>query len=241
MPARSVDDAVRRRVVLVAVLLVLALGVTLLGAARWTGARWHVTAATPAAENVTAVGPTGTETPDALSLLRGDDTGARLFAWILVGLAAAVVVVAVVLLARRWVARRPAPAGPLAVPEVVTLAEEPEPTPDVERVKRGFERAFAELAASRPPSDAIVAAWLGLEEAAQDAGISRRPSETPTELTSRLLTALDVDPDASTTLLDLYQRVRFGGREASAADVATAQRCLETMTSGWQRGSRWAR
>ena len=40
-------------------------------------------------------------------------------------------------------------------------------------------------AEQRDPADAIVRAWLGLQETAEESGIVRHPAETPTEFTSR--------------------------------------------------------
>jgi hypothetical protein len=57
-----------------------------------------------------------------------------------------------------------------------------------------------------PPSDAVIAAWLELEQVAAGSGHSRRAHQTPTEFTN----ALDVDTEAVDTLRALYQKARFG-------------------------------
>ncbi|KJK52341.1 hypothetical protein UK23_04295 [Lentzea aerocolonigenes] len=66
----------------------------------------------------------------------------------------------------------------------------------------------------RPPRDAVIAAWLALEEAEE-----RLPHQTPTEFTAKL----GVD---ATVLKNLYQRARFGHEDVSAEQAQEAQREL---------------
>jgi len=91
--------------------------------------------------------------------------------------------------------------------------------------------------AGGPPSDAVVRAWLVLEESAAESGTARRPDQTSTEFTADVLAAHDVDPAALRTLRSLYQRARFA-ESASAtvteadADAAAAalDRIADTLT-----------
>ncbi|MEV6241592.1 DUF4129 domain-containing protein [Lentzea sp. NPDC051838] len=69
----------------------------------------------------------------------------------------------------------------------------------------------------RPPRDAVIAAWLALEEAEE-----RLPHQTPTEFTERL----GVD---ATVLKNLYQRARFGHEDVSAEQAQEAQRELSRI------------
>lgn len=62
---------------------------------------------------------------------------------------------------------------------------------------------------SGEPRNAIVACWLRLEEAVTDAGVRPHPAETSTELATRVLHALDVDPRAVGTLVRLFHEARF--------------------------------
>lgn len=86
-----------------------------------------------------------------------------------------------------------------------------------------------------PPSDAVIRAWLGLEESAAECGTERRPDQTSTEFTADVLAAHDVDPGALTTLRSLYQRARFGEpdtvteRDVDAA-VTALDRIADTLT-----------
>ena len=79
----------------------------------------------------------------------------------------------------------------------------------VQRVEKALQE-FTEHP-QRPPRDAVIAAWLALEEAEQ-----RLPHQTPTEFTEKL----GVD---AAVLKDLYQRARFGHEDVSAAQARQAQ------------------
>lgn len=112
-------------------------------------------------------------------------------------------------------------------------ADEVDAAAELPALREGFDRAAQALRDEREPRDAVVQAWLGLEEAARDAGVSRRPSETATELTTRLLARVSSDEQAARTLRDLYLRVRFGGYEPGPADVATAREALAALVAAW--------
>jgi hypothetical protein len=86
-------------------------------------------------------------------------------------------------------------------------------------VRQRVEKALQEFTAHphRPPRDAVIAAWLALEEAEQ-----RLPHQTPTEFTERL----GVD---ATVLRNLYQRARFGHEEVTGAQAAEARRELDRI------------
>jgi Domain of unknown function (DUF4129) len=80
------------------------------------------------------------------------------------------------------------------------------------RLRRAAQRARDKLA-NRPGGllgDAVVAAWLRLEEAAAHEGAGRAPHQTATEFTTALLSRYAADEAALTQLRELYQRARFG-------------------------------
>ncbi|MGM1063543.1 DUF4129 domain-containing protein [Saccharothrix sp. Mg75] len=91
--------------------------------------------------------------------------------------------------------------------------------------------ALAELRADRggPPGDAVVAAWLALERAAEDSGVPRRGHQTPTEFTGDLLARHRVDEEATGALRRAYQRARFGVAEVTEEDARTAAEALERV------------
>jgi hypothetical protein len=85
----------------------------------------------------------------------------------------------------------------------------------------------------RDPADAIVRAWLGLQETAEESGITRRAAETPTEFTSRILRGAFADDRAIKTLLRLYLRTRFGDHPATQEDVAAVRAALQELLRTW--------
>jgi hypothetical protein len=129
-----------------------------------------------------------------------------------------------------WVRPRSSP----AVADVARPVEpEPEPGPDVPLLRSGIEMALQMLDEEREPSDAIVRAWLGLQETAEQSGIVRGAAETPTEFTSRILGRAFADDRAARTLLRLYLRSRFGDHPATADDVEAAREALRALAESW--------
>jgi hypothetical protein len=80
--------------------------------------------------------------------------------------------------------------------------------------------------ADGPAGDAVIAAWLTLERAAQDSGVPRQGHQTATEFTGDLLRRYRVDEEATGTLRRVYQRARFGTAEVTDADARTAADAL---------------
>ncbi len=104
------------------------------------------------------------------------------------------------------------------------------------RLRRAAEKARTELAARTggPPGDAVVAAWLRLEEAAELEGAGREPHQTATEFTTALLARHTTSEPALDELRELYQRARFGppglvGEDDAAAALAALDRILHAL------------
>jgi Domain of unknown function (DUF4129) len=154
-------------------------------------------------------------------------------AWIVVGL----LVVALALLLWRWWTGRPSRASTerhgTAVAAVSQVPAVPEPEPDAPALLTGLELALRVLDEQRDPADAIVRAWLGLQEAAQESGIVRQPAETPTEFTSRIMSRAIADDRPVRTLLRLYLRTRFGDHPVTDNDVAAVRAALEELVAAW--------
>jgi len=108
-----------------------------------------------------------------------------------------------------------------------------EPEADLPTLHRGLLRASDVLESTREPRDAIVRAWMGLQEAAEDSGVRRRPAETPTEFTTRVFQSVDADRAAATALLRVYLRVRFRAGGATQSDVAVARDAIERLQKTW--------
>ncbi|GAB3612694.1 DUF4129 domain-containing protein [Humibacter ginsengisoli] len=166
---------------------------------------------------------------------------AELQLWLLWAALAAIVVAGIlVYLIRRFLRRsrvitepRDGRVSAVSAPTADTRTDDP----IAPVVVRGIDRAIALLDDAREPHDAIVRAWLGLQEAAEASGAGRRPSETPGEYTTRIIARFGTDRDAALTLLDLYQGVRFGGHEVDASTVESARACLARLRDSWHEST----
>ncbi|ROP38525.1 DUF4129 domain-containing protein [Saccharothrix texasensis] len=156
----------------------------------------------------------------------GSATAGSLLVFLIVLIAVAVIGV-VWLLVSLGVFRRRRRRGRGVAVDAPDLPEE-HATPPPILVRRAAE-ALEELRdhANGPPGDAVIAAWLSLERAAQDSGVPRQGHQTATEFTGDLLRRYRVDEHAAGTLRRVYQRARFGTAEVTAADARTATEALE--------------
>lgn len=107
--------------------------------------------------------------------------------------------------------------------------------PDVPALRRGAAAARSVLDKKAVPTDAIIAAWVELEEAAASSGVPRHPAQTPSEFTAAILAATTAEEAAATELLTLYRRARFAaGDKSGAHEVARASECLTRLAESWQ-------
>jgi hypothetical protein len=137
----------------------------------------------------------------------------------------------------RWWGAHRLPAAPLSPRPAVAATQAlaaPEPEPEPEALLSGIALALSVLDEQREPGDAVVRAWLGLEQTAEESGIVRRPSETPTEFTSRILRGAFAEDAALRTLLRLYLRSRFGDHPVTAADVSEVRDALQQLLASWR-------
>ncbi|HEX3679353.1 MAG TPA: DUF4129 domain-containing protein [Galbitalea sp.] len=150
---------------------------------------------------------------------------------------AILVVAALAAIVLLWIRKHPRRGTPRQFSIVDSDAEDvlvgQEAAPDLPTLRRGLALASDALETDRTPRDAIVRAWVGLQEAAEDSGVSRRPSETPTEFTARVFTAVNANRTAADTLLALYLRVRFGRHPADAEDLRSARDAVEALRASW--------
>lgn len=79
------------------------------------------------------------------------------------------------------------------------------------------------------PRNAIVACWLGLEDAAASAGSARDPAETSAEFTARTLSTYAVDDAAITALSALYREARFSEHPLTETHRSTAVDALHRL------------
>lgn len=174
--------------------------------------------------------PLPTEPPNAAVQ---DILGAVLL--VVMGIAAALVLYGLVRLLRRLWQDRPLRRQPTDAPETSRAGiAEPEEAVAAPVVRRGVAGALRTIEHHPVPSDAIVAAWVGLEETAADAGLRRGVSETPGEFALRLMSMQSAAAAPATRLLELYERVRFGGLEAGETERALARAALQEIEEEWR-------
>ena len=160
----------------------------------------------------------------------GDGLDLSWVRWVFVGLGVTAVMIVIALLVARWLAvRKMQESQPDEDLEVVGDIK-----PHLPTLQQGAAKAEERLLAIGNPTDAIVAAWLALEEAADTSGVHRQPSQTPTEFTSDVLASTGIDPDPVRRLLALYLRARFGATPSSAADLEAARQCVRELAENWQ-------
>lgn len=180
--------------------------------------------------------PTPTLPPEP-SIVAGVLGAIMLAVLILLGLVGVVLLIlwAVRALIRAWrnrpLQRRDGDSVGFAMAEAPSVAD---PHVITTVIQRGIAGALQQIDSRPVPTDAIIAAWMGLEESAADAGLTRGRSETPGEFTVRIITwRTGISADAK-ILLRLYERVRFGGHVADEEDRATARAALRSIEAGWR-------
>lgn len=104
-------------------------------------------------------------------------------------------------------------------------------------LRQGLVSAQHLLDTVRDPTDAVLAAWVALEQAAERSGVPRRPADTPTEFTVQVLSSTEADAAAVGTLLRLYHRARFSVGGVGPAAVTEARGCLDVLARSWSRFS----
>lgn len=147
--------------------------------------------------------------------------------FVLAGLAVAVMLVLLILRNRRT--RAPQVQGGERDVAAETSLEDQVPI-----MRAGTEHARSALTdPDVEPAEAIIAAWLALEDAAARSGMRREPSDTPTELTVQVLQRTQADPGATTELLRLYHRARFGVAPVGPSERAGAVDALNALAASW--------
>jgi len=80
------------------------------------------------------------------------------------------------------------------------------------------------------PRNAIVAAWVQLEEYAAGHGLPRDPADTPAEFVTRALAVYDLDEAVIERFADLYREARFSTHPMEERHRDEARACLEHLT-----------
>jgi len=214
--------------------LVLVAAVIFGGAPVFTGPIWAPGLSAPSAPPMTQ--PPQTSGPTQPPVGRGGGGPLVMIVLAVIGALLAALVLYLVLRVIRARLRRahPPALGSLEPAEIETSAVvEDEADAAAPVMRHGLQLALDALEEEREPSDAVVRAWLGLQEAAEISGVQRRAAETPTEFTTRVLTRVHADGGAARELVDVYQSVRFGGHPITSRDVALAHDAVTRLLASW--------
>ena len=113
-------------------------------------------------------------------------------------------------------------------PEHIEFDVLDDPEPMVEEIRRDADEQF-ELLLGGHPRNAIVACWDRFEEQAERVHASRRPWETSSEFTLRLLEAVSADAAAVSRLEALYREARFSEHDIDEGRRQSAVEALRTI------------
>jgi len=108
-----------------------------------------------------------------------------------------------------------------------------EAVPAAPVLEQGVARAARLLEDDRvPPGDAVIAAWVALEESAARTGVVRDRAQTASEFTVDVLGRTRADPAATSRLLQLYLAARYSEHRLTPQDVAAARDALARIADG---------
>jgi hypothetical protein len=113
-------------------------------------------------------------------------------------------------------------------PEDIDFDVLEDPAPLVEEMRRDAAEQF-EMLLGGTPRNAIVASWDRFEEQAERVGAARKPWETSSEFTLRLLDAVSADPPAVARLAGLYREARFSEHEITEDNRQAAVEALRAI------------
>ncbi|MDO5662267.1 MAG: DUF4129 domain-containing protein [Brachybacterium sp.] len=142
-----------------------------------------------------------------------------------------ILLVLVVLVVRRLLEmRRPreAPEPPVEESEAMRVQD----------VQIALEEARGTLRTEQLPADAIVRAWLTLEDAVRSAGVARRPNQTTSEYVVRVLADVDLDERDLADFADLYRRSLFDAEPVGETDRERAGQLLDRLAAQLGGGAR---
>jgi Domain of unknown function (DUF4129) len=186
----------------------------------------ELTAATPAPDVVPDTGPE--QAPDLAVLEEPPPDLTWVRRAVVVALAAVLLVLLVRWALRRQLPARPPPSDPLPARAPVA-GPGADREPDLRVLTEGARDAVRHLTAAASPADAVIAAWVALEDAAARSGVTRERSSTATEFALDVLDRTAADPAAARILLALYLRARFDDQPLLGEDVDAAARAAGAL------------
>jgi hypothetical protein len=141
---------------------------------------------------------------------------------------AGVLMLAVVLTVMRWLLTRDWRRRRERDPEEVAFDPLDAPAALAGAIAAGAGRQ-RELLATGSPRNAIVACWHDFEESAEAARVRRKPWETSSEFTIRVLDRLSADDAAVLLLAELYRDARHSGHHVTEDSRRAAAEALDAI------------
>lgn len=190
------------------------------------------------------VSPPAADDSDALAALRASEAAGRdgwgwvrPLAYVVEGLLALLAVAALIWLGRRagrwlreWWRARGTRSGPRAPTPVAFEAVDDRAALAEALAARAGRRE--RLLTTGTPRNAIVAAWVDLEQSAAAAGVRREAWQTSAEFVLAMLDAVGADPAAVLRLSELYREARFSDHPLDEGHRDDARRALAVVHAG---------
>lgn len=105
------------------------------------------------------------------------------------------------------------------------------PPQDMDEIAEIARTALNDLSGAKPSKNVIVRCYLDMNHAVgEKRGLVRDAATTPAEFSVRL-EAMGLPLDAVHGLTEVFERVRYGGRDASPEEIKEAKRCLTQILS----------
>lgn len=158
-------------------------------------------------------------TPFAQQQIQISPAFARVVQLLCLALVVGVVVLLVTLLVRGTVRRTRLEADP--------LVRRP-PQNSHEEVMAALAQGLAELDEG-DPRQAVIACWVRLERAADDAGVPRKPGDTPTDLVLRLLGGRSINSSVLNGFAEVYREARYSPHPVDTASRDQARAALRLL------------
>lgn len=175
----------------------------------------------------TIVPPTGAQAKSSFASPLPTSTAPGGIGWA-TPLLAVLLLVLIVLTLAQWLAGHRLPRRGRRLRLRATAPGVPDPRDDEAAAQELVEAVDEGLIAIErgPVSDAIIACWVRVETAAEEAGTSLRASETSSEFVDRVLGEHGAREDALRRMSMLYREARFSGHAMGERSRAEARACL---------------
>lgn len=193
-----------------------------IGDAHDTPPTWDPHLSTLAPRNPDEASPIGPP-----QIIQASPAFVRLVEFVCLALVVGVIVLLVTLLVRGAVGRVRLDFDPVVRPPQGDAHEE---------VMAALAQGLAELDEG-DPRQAVIACWVRLERAAEDAGVQRKPGDTPTDLVVRLLSGRSVNSAVLNDFATVYREARYSPHPIDTGTRDHARAALRVLRDELGAGS----